>query len=168
MSGTQPQASAYNHTTLDPDQNRPAPAGPTTTRTFPWARRCSTSGLWSNKRARELAQRWRSTGGLVVAKHGADLKTNDTPEETAPASSAPLAVGAAAHHGASRPGRRRPPQPRAEIQVRLCRSISRLPVRSGRGGENEGHGATRTVGPGSDGERTERWRGAAGEIGGLE
>ena len=105
---------------------------------------------------------------LVVAKHGADLEKKHSPEETAPASSAPLAVGAAAHHGASRPGRRRPPQPRAEIQVRLCRSISRLPVRSGRGGENEAHGATRTVGAGSDGERTAGWRAAAGEIGGLE
>ena len=65
-------------------------------------------------------------------------------------------------------GRRRPSQPRAEIQVRLCRSISRLPVRSGPGGETARNEATQTVGREFVGERAAGWRPAAGEIAGRE
>ena len=75
---------------------------------------------------------------------------------------------AAAHRGASRAGPIAASKSVSPYRIRVYRSLSRLPVRSGRGGENEAHGATRTVGPGSDGERTAGWRAAAGEIGGLE
>ena len=47
-------------------------------------------------------------------------------------------------------------------------SIPRLPVRSGPGGEDDRNGATQTVGPEFVGERTARWRTAAGEIAGRE
>ena len=74
----------------------------------------------------------------------------------------------AAHRGATTEGLPAPPRTRLEKAIRVVRSIPRLPVRSGPGGEDERNGATQTVGPEFVGERTARWRTAAGEIAGRE
>ena len=50
----------------------------------------------------------------------------------------------------------------------MYRSIPRLPVRSGPGGENDRNEATQTIGREFVGERTAGWRTAAGEIAGRE
>ena len=75
---------------------------------------------------------------------------------------------AAAHRGASRAGPIAASKSVSPYRIRVYRSLSRLPVRSGRGGENEGHEATRAIGRESAGERTAGWRAVAGEIGGRE
>ena len=75
---------------------------------------------------------------------------------------------AAAHRGASRAGPIAASKSVSPYQWQPYRSLSRLPVRSGRGSKNEGHEATRAIGPESVGERTAGWRAAAGEIGGRE
>ena len=66
--------------------------------------------------------------------------------------------------GCTRP----PPGTRLQKEIRVFQSIPRLPVRSGPGGEDERNGATQTIGPEFVGERTARWRTAAGEIAGRE
>ena len=113
--------------------------------------------------ARELAQRWRSTGGPgCEARRGPENKRH--PRGNNPGELGSTRGGSGGAPWGVEAGPQASPTTRAEIQVRLYRSISRLPVRSGRGGENEGHGATRTVGPDSDGEITAGWRAVAGEI----
>ena len=74
----------------------------------------------------------------------------------------------AAHHGATRAGLHAPPKTRLEKPIRVVRSIPRLPVRSGPGGEIDRNEATQAVGPEFVGERTAGWRTAAGEIAGRE
>ena len=74
----------------------------------------------------------------------------------------------AAHRGATTEGLPAPPSTRLQKPIRVYRSIPRLPVRSGPGGENDRNGATQTVGAEFVGERTARWRTAAGEIAGRE
>lgn len=52
----------------------------------------------------------------------------------------------AAHHGATRAGLHAPPKTRLQKEIRVVRSIPRLPVRSGPGGENERNAAAQTIG----------------------
>ena len=74
----------------------------------------------------------------------------------------------AAHRGATTEGLPAPPRTRLQKAIRVVRSISRPPARSGPAGDNERHGATQTIGRECVGERTARWRTAAGEIAGRE
>ena len=74
----------------------------------------------------------------------------------------------AAHRGATRAGLHAPPKTRLQKPIRVVRSIPRLPVRSGPGGEIDRNEATQAVGPEFVGERTAGWRTAAGEIAGRE
>ena len=74
----------------------------------------------------------------------------------------------AAHRGATRAGLPAPPKTRLQKEIRVYRSIPRLPVRSGPGGENDRNEATQTIGREFVGERTAGWRTAAGEIAGRE
>jgi len=74
----------------------------------------------------------------------------------------------AAHRGATRAGLHAPPKTRLEKPIRVVRSIPRLPVRSGPGGETDRNEATQAVGAEFVGERTAGWRTAAGEIAGRE
>ena len=70
--------------------------------------------------------------------------------------------------GRRRKGCPRPPAPVCKNLSAVYRSIPRLPVRSGPGGETDRNGATQTIGPEFVGERTAGWRTAAGEIAGRE
>ena len=74
----------------------------------------------------------------------------------------------AAHRGATTEGLPKPPSTRLQKAIRLYRSIPRLPVRSGPAGDSERNGATQAIGAEFVGERTARWRTAAGEIAGRE
>ena len=73
-----------------------------------------------------------------------------------------------AHRGATRDGLPAPCCARLQKPIRVVRSIPRLPVRSGPGGETDRNEATQTIGAEFVGERTARWRTAAGEIAGRE
>ena len=73
-----------------------------------------------------------------------------------------------AHRGLTRAGLPAPPSTRLEKAIRVYRSIPRLPVRSGPGGEIDRNEATQAVGREFVGERTARWHTAAGEIAGRE
>ena len=74
----------------------------------------------------------------------------------------------AAHRGATTEGLPAPPSTRLQKQIRAVWSIPRLPVRSGPGGETDRNEATQAIGAEFVGERTARWRTAAGEIAGRE